>query len=85
MFEQTAFNEYIRYAFNRPTDLIELPCDETDGYPGDERGCDGIFMRHFWRNKTMIKGGVTDPIMRTLTERLHTYFLMHKPDLVEEY
>lgn len=84
MFEQTAFNEYVRYKYSEEEDLRELPCTETDGFPGDERGCDGVFIRHFWRDKGLTKGGVADPIMRTLTAQLHEHFLEHTGELVEE-
>lgn len=87
VFEQTAFNEYVRYDYKGPEDIRALPCDETDGYPGTPDKCDGEIVRHWWREKGRIKGSVEAPLERAMAERLRglrDFFYEHRDELYVE-
>lgn len=66
VFEQTAFNEYVRYDFTGEDDIKPLPCDETDGYPGSPDLCAGELVRHFWREKGRVKEGIVGALGRVM-------------------
>lgn len=53
--EQGAFADYIRYAYNKPTDLKTIPCSDANGFPGQNMECDGTFLRHFTTAKQSTK------------------------------
>ncbi|KAF2459128.1 hypothetical protein BDY21DRAFT_362607 [Lineolata rhizophorae] len=77
-FDQGAFAEYVRYAFDQPDDILDVPCGEANGYPESEGSCDGKFIRHFWIQKDKLKAGVADSMMQVLVDRLHEDLLMHR-------
>lgn len=81
-YDQKAFNAYIINEYARPTDVVRLSCDETDGSPGANIGCDGVFVSHFWGDKTGVHLGFANTVMRTVTERLHGNFIMNRERLV---
>lgn len=67
-FDQGAFNEYIRYAFDKPDDIVGLPCAEANGYPDSTTQCEGTFIRHFWRKRYLLKHGVEDSIVQVIAQ-----------------
>lgn len=68
--------EYIRYEFNREEDVRSIPCDEANGFPGNPFGeCNGVFVRHFWSNKDLVKEMVGDEILRVLMGAVHGEFV----------
>jgi len=83
--EQKAFNEFLIPEYTRPTDIVRLPCDESDGSEGDYTGCHGVFISHFWATKLSVRIGIANTIMRSLTQRLHGYFVSHREELLEDH
>jgi hypothetical protein len=81
--EQAAFSEYIRYLFNEPNDLNEIPCDEANGFPGSDTECSGRFVRHFWTNKPQSKEIVSNGFMQVLLKGLHDQFLADDGVIIE--
>jgi hypothetical protein len=73
--EQAAFGDYIRYMYDRPGDLVEIPCDEANGFPGSGTSCSGRFVRHMWTAKERTKGIIGDGVLQALFEQLRGQFL----------
>ncbi|KAF1993625.1 hypothetical protein P154DRAFT_527618 [Amniculicola lignicola CBS 123094] len=75
--EQAAFGNYLRYDFDRAEDIKVLPCAEANGAPAakDRGGCIGIFVRHFWVNKGLLKESMADQVMQYFLPRLHQHYL----------
>lgn len=68
--------EYIRYAFNETEDIRAIPCDEANGFPGNPFGeCNGVFVRHHWSDKDLVKGNVESEVLRTLMGSVHGEFV----------
>jgi hypothetical protein len=83
--EQAAFGEYIRYAFDGEEDVKSISCDEANGFPGNPFGeCNGVFVRHHWSNKDLVKGIVGDGILRPLMGSIHENFVKDKNIVVVE-
>ncbi|KAJ9669411.1 hypothetical protein H2201_000278 [Coniosporium apollinis] len=78
-FDQRAFADHVRYDFNKETDVLDLPCNEANGYPESHPGlageCHGVFVRHHWIQKQRIKPAVMNSIMHVFMERMHDEFL----------
>lgn len=84
--EQAAFAEYIRYNFDGPNDVHEIPCDEANGTPDFtpweqfQHGCKGRFVRHHTLSKAMIKESVVNAHLGVLMGRVHEEFLKEKDE-----
>jgi hypothetical protein len=82
--EQAAFGEYIRYEFEEEDDVKSIPCDEANGFPGNPFGeCNGVFVRHHWSDKDLVKGVVGDEILRVLMGAVHRDFVRDKSVVVD--
>lgn len=76
--EQAAFSNYLRYEYNRPGEVISLPCAEANGYPArTELGCTGEFVRHYWQEKGATVGALQDAVTQYAALRLHDQFHRH--------
>jgi hypothetical protein len=73
--EQAAFSEYIRYEFDEPEDIRVIDCDEANGFPDSETECTGIFVRHHWTQKGLVKAAMADVLTGATLERIHREFL----------
>lgn len=82
--EQAAFRDYIRPKYNRPQEIVVLPCDEANGSPdrpdggqpgGEGSNCTGEFIRHYWLDKHLMKRELTDSIMPYMVSRLQESLL----------
>jgi hypothetical protein len=73
--EQAAFGEYIRYEFDEPEDIREIECDEANGFPGSDGGCTGVFVRHHWTDKALVKAAMADVLAAATMARIHREFL----------
>lgn len=78
--EQAAFRDYIRHKYNRPGDVLQIPCAEANGSPdypdgsqpgGEGSNCTGQFLRHYWIDKNLMKRELTDSLMPYMVSRLH--------------
>lgn len=79
--DQGGFGAYIRYEFNRLTDIAELPCNEANGFPESHSGCSGIFIRHWWTGKDdWIKEGVGPQVPGPYLKLFHQEFLADRPN-----
>ncbi|KAH8878915.1 hypothetical protein GQ53DRAFT_756349 [Thozetella sp. PMI_491] len=81
--EQAAFGEYIRYMYNEPNDLREVPCDEANGYPESESNCSGRFIHHLWLDKGKTKDVINTGFMQIVMKRLHDQFLADTSVVIE--
>ncbi|KAJ6144698.1 Galactosyl transferase [Penicillium chermesinum] len=74
--EQGAFGTYLRYDFNRSSDIKVLPCAEANGCPNAAHtGCVGKFVRHYWYSKNSVTPAVDQSIQRYFLPYLHHAFL----------
>ncbi|KAF2729832.1 hypothetical protein EJ04DRAFT_446366 [Polyplosphaeria fusca] len=75
--EQAAFGNYVRYDYNRPDDIKVLPCVQANGAPEAEGrgGCKGIFVRHYWVDKSLLSRTLGDQVMQYFLPRLHQLYL----------
>jgi hypothetical protein len=83
--EQAAFGNHIRYDFDRPNDIKSLPCAEANGYPevGNQTGCVGEFVRHYWINKHLLPEAVEGSIMGYYSiPQLHEQFHRDRAEIV---
>lgn len=69
--EQTAFAEYIRYEYKE--DIRILPCTEANGYPQHDL-CKGLFVRHPWTDKDLVKSNVGESVLEAFVPLLHRSF-----------
>lgn len=81
--EQGAFSEYLRVRYNEPDDVIELPCDESNGYPGADGECHGRLVRHVWTAKDSTKGIINDSFMQVLMWQLHKQFMTDPSSMMQ--
>jgi hypothetical protein len=74
--EQAAFSNFMRYEYQRGSEVIELSCTEANGYPqkAAESGCHGEFVRHFWLGKEFAVDALRDTVSRYMALRLHDTF-----------
>ncbi|KAH8703180.1 hypothetical protein BGW36DRAFT_312173 [Talaromyces proteolyticus] len=73
--EQAAFSDFMRYEYERGTEVIELACTEANGYPQKaDSGCSGEFVRHFWLGKELVADALRDTVSRYMALRLHETF-----------
>jgi hypothetical protein len=72
--EQAAFGEYVRYEFNRPEDVNEIPCGEANGFPSSGSECSGTLVRHHWSDKGLVRGLMSDAVMYGTMTRIHRNF-----------
>ncbi|KAF2663368.1 hypothetical protein BT63DRAFT_484434 [Microthyrium microscopicum] len=70
--EKGAFAEYIRYGY--ADTIVEFPCDES-AIKGSSADCQGVFVRHHGANGMLLKEGVTNSIMQSLFDVIHTDML----------
>lgn len=83
--EQAAMGEYIRYAFNRTEDIRAIPCDEANGFPGNPFGeCNGVFVRHYWSDKDLVKGNVEGEVLRMVMGAVHGEFVRDGEVVVDD-
>ncbi|KAH7306027.1 hypothetical protein B0I35DRAFT_471536 [Stachybotrys elegans] len=76
--DQGGFGTYIRYDY--PDDIKSLPCDEANGFPESNSGCNGLFIRHLWTGKkNWIKSVISQQMPGGFLEMLHTQYLKEKP------
>lgn len=81
--EQSAFGEYVRYDYEKY--IYELPCAEANGYPGVRQShCEGRFIRHYWFEKSRIKGDFSDNMMNAITLPLQRIFAENTHGVVHE-
>jgi hypothetical protein len=77
--EQSAFGEYLRYDFNKTNNIRGLPCREANGCPEAEgrgdSGCVGIFVRHYWQDKSLPHKYFAESFMRGIAPALHQQFI----------
>jgi hypothetical protein len=73
--EQAAFGDYVRYMYDQPDDLNEVPCDEANGFPDSQTACTGRFVRHMWTAKERTKNVIANGVMQALFGQLHDQFL----------
>lgn len=66
--EQRAFGEYVRYDYNRTTDIVSL----TMSYANSPHG---IFVRHDWRKQRDPLEDLQRSTMEMLVSRTHMHFL----------
>lgn len=83
--EQQAFNDYVRYDFNRSTDYILLPANETNGFAGSDIECEGVFVSHYWSDKSRPRIGFGNSVMRALAQELNAQLLAEKERFVEDH
>jgi hypothetical protein len=69
--EQSAFGEYTRYDF--PDDILELECNDVNGYPGSGRPCNGVFVRHHWDQKHLTKHSFADALLLNVMTRVQQH------------
>jgi hypothetical protein len=78
--EQAALRDYIRHKYDRPEDIVTIPCPEANGSPdhpdgsqpgGEGSNCTGQFIRHYWMDKDLMKRELIDSIMPYMVSRLH--------------
>lgn len=70
------------------TRMQELPCDESQGYPGQKENtpqlvsnCTGQFIRHFTTNKSRTKVSVERSIMLSMAQVIQEGLLASKADI----
>ncbi|KAF1816984.1 hypothetical protein P152DRAFT_5547 [Eremomyces bilateralis CBS 781.70] len=80
--EQAAFGEYIRYAYDRPTDLHEITCTEGNGWLGSNSGCDGVFVEHMWSGKNEVHRVVGETVAQAVLARAHQDFVDRAAEMV---
>lgn len=73
--EQGAFNDFVRYEFNRSTDINTLACTEGNGFPSQGTECEGVFVRHFTTGKGRLKGAVAEGVARPVVEMVQRVLL----------
>jgi hypothetical protein len=77
--DQGGFGNFIRYEFDKPTDIMGLLCTEGNGFVESKSGCDGIFVSHWWTGKnSWIKEGIGRQVPGQFLPLLHTQFLLEK-------
>ncbi|KAK0390153.1 hypothetical protein NLU13_3726 [Sarocladium strictum] len=82
--EQSAFSYYIRYLFNEPNDVKNIPCDHANGniYYSDGKGeCRGVFVSHNWHSKAKTIEILSQSVMKTVVQRLYHQFQADKHTL----
>jgi hypothetical protein len=84
--EQSAFGTYIRGDFNVSNTLRGLPCREANGCPEAESrgdsGCVGIFVRHYWQDKSLPLVGFGNSVMNGFVPQLHKQYINNMKNLV---
>jgi hypothetical protein len=77
--DQGGWGNFIRYDYDKPTDILALPCTEGNGFPESGSGCEGMFVRHWWTGKdSWIKEGVGRQLPGQFLPLLHGQFLSEK-------
>ncbi|KOS20268.1 Xyloglucan 6-xylosyltransferase [Escovopsis weberi] len=75
--DQGGFGSYVRYDY--PTEIKSLPCQEANGFPGSNSGCEGTFIRHVWTGKdSWLKAFVGQQVLGPFLESFHKEFLAEK-------
>ncbi|KAF7537073.1 hypothetical protein G7Z17_g12933 [Cylindrodendrum hubeiense] len=75
--DQGGFGTFTRYDYAK--DIIELSCDEANGFPESNTGCNGKFIKHVWLGKEdrlVLAVGAVFP--GVLLETFHRQFLEEK-------
>jgi hypothetical protein len=80
--EQGAFGTYIRRQFTRPTDRLQIPCTEANGFPGMNTECEGMFVRHFTTEKTFVAKGVAASLVQSFFSMVHSE-IKEREDIVK--
>jgi len=59
----------VRYEFDEG--IRETPCTEGNGFPGMGTECEGVFVKHFTTDKTLLRAGVEQALSPRLMEMLY--------------
>ncbi|KEY73669.1 hypothetical protein S7711_07716 [Stachybotrys chartarum IBT 7711] len=76
--EQRAFSEYLRYEYSTGGRITPIPCNEANGSPIPRGNCRGVFVRHYWHNKTETVVELYDQVTSTTIDTLHSLFQREK-------
>ncbi|KAF5017465.1 hypothetical protein F66182_10604 [Fusarium sp. NRRL 66182] len=72
--DQGGFGTFIRYDY--PDEILSLPCDEANGFPESNSGCNGKFIKHVWIGKEdRLVQAVGAVFPGVLLETFHKQFL----------
>ncbi|KAJ4005593.1 hypothetical protein NW752_002428 [Fusarium irregulare] len=72
--DQGGFGTFIRYEY--PGEILSLPCDEANGFPESNSGCNGKFIKHVWIGKEdRLVQAVGAVFPGVLLETFHKQFL----------
>lgn len=82
--EQGAFGEFVRYAFNRSSDVREFPCTDGNGFPEMKTECVGLFVTHYTIDKKYLKGGVADSLARSVMSIARDGLMEGREEFVDE-
>lgn len=82
--EQGAYSSIIRYAYNKPDDLLVLPCSEANGYPESDSDCTGsLNYQHFWiKKEQLLKDKAVVPMMQLMMQSLHLDLMIRKDEVL---
>jgi hypothetical protein len=82
--EQGAYSSIIRYAYNKPNDLLVIPCSEANGYPESNSDCTGsLNYQHFWiKKEQLLKDKAVVPIMQLMMQSLHLDLMIRKDEVL---
>ncbi|PHH89619.1 hypothetical protein CDD83_5661 [Cordyceps sp. RAO-2017] len=71
--DQGGFGTFVRYNFSDA--IKELPCTEANGFPQNDWGCKGQFIRHLWTGKAdQIKVDVGEQLPGPYLQLFHQQF-----------
>ncbi|KJZ77135.1 hypothetical protein HIM_03456 [Hirsutella minnesotensis 3608] len=77
--DQGGFGTFIRY--NYSDSIRELPCTEANGFPQNDWGCKGQFIRHLWTGKSdQIKIDVGEQVPGPYLQLFHQQFRDERND-----
>ncbi|KAF5680017.1 hypothetical protein FHETE_559 [Fusarium heterosporum] len=72
--DQGGFGTFIRYEY--ADEILSLPCDEANGFPESNSGCNGKFIKHVWIGKEdRLVQAVGAVFPGVLLETFHKQFL----------
>jgi hypothetical protein len=71
--EQGVLSEYIRYQY--PNVMLEIDCNDANGYPNSGRPCEGVFARHHWDRKFWAKNALAESLVTNILSRVKQNFL----------
>ncbi|EQK97763.1 hypothetical protein G6O67_004827 [Ophiocordyceps sinensis] len=72
--DQGGFGTFVRYNFTEH--IRELPCVEANGFPQNDWGCKGQFIRHLWTSKSdQIKIDVGEQVPGPYLQLFHQQYM----------